>query len=411
MKNKIVGICVCMLMIATVIIPAAGTMNERENEKSIQFIDHTKIKLDLCPDVVYGEPIGRGYPCSVPNDQGFRKQWYMHNTGQIFLVKIMLWGKIPIVFPFRVKPGTDIQAAEAWNIETGSPDVVIAIVDTGIDYTHPDLAANIWNNTDEIPGNGIDDDHNGYIDDVRGWDFYYNDSNVTDGYGHGTMCAGIAGAVGNNGIGIAGVAWNCKIMPVRVLNESAWGSWEVIAAGIRYAADNGADVISMSIGDYDESSILLDAVNYAYGKGVFLCAAAGNDGIDTEFYPAAFENVTGVGMTNPKDIVISNSNYGNWVDIAAHGTVIYSTNPTYPVVWNVIQNAPLNYAFAGATSMATPQVAGAAALLLSKDPSLTPDEVKALLCNNTDPYSGDHYIGTGRLNVFKALTALTSSMP
>jgi subtilisin family serine protease len=409
MKNKIVGICICMLLIAAVVLPVTGTTNKKENSKQILFNDSTGMVFAPGNDV-YAESKEIVNPYSIPNDQHFRRQWYMHNTGQIFLVIMMLGGKIPFIFPFRVKPRHDIQAAEAWDIETGSPDVVIAIIDTGVDYTHPDLTANIWNNTDEIPNNGIDDDANGYIDDVMGWDFYHNDNDPKDGYGHGTMCAGIAGAIGNNGIGIAGVAWNCKIMPLQIWNETGWGSWEDAAAAIRYAADNDADVISMSFGDYSVPTILRDAVNYAYGKGVFLCASAGNDGNKTEFYPAAYENVTAVGMTDPKDRPLKTSNYGEWVDIAAHGTLIYSTSPTYHVFSNVHDMAPLNYAFGGATSMATPQVAGAAALLLSKDSSLTPDEVKALLCENVDPYTGDHYIGTGRLNVYKALVALTSSM-
>jgi subtilisin family serine protease len=308
-----------------------------------------------------------------------------------------------------VKPDADIDAPEAWAIETGSPDVVIAIIDSGIDYTHPDLAANIWNNTDEIPGNGIDEDHNGYIDDIRGWDFYYNDSNVTDGYGHGTMCAGIAAAAGNNSIGVAGVAWNCKIMPLKIINETGWFAWEDLAAAIRYAADNGADVISISLGDVSAPTFLEDAVNYAYGKGVFLCAAAGNNGNNTPCYPAAYENVTAVGMTNFKDRTHFKSTYGDWVDIAASGVVIYSTTPTYNVFVNLAWGWTKNYSWSTpGTSFATPQVAGAAALLKSKAPSLTPAEVKALLCNNTDPYAGSHYIGTGRLNAFKALSALTN---
>jgi subtilisin family serine protease len=407
MKKKIIGIFVCMLLIVAFVLPTTGTMNERGNVESIKFIDHTKIKFDLCTDVVYTELIGGGYPCGVPNDAGFSKQWYLYSTGKIFWIKFMLVGKIPIIFPFKGKPGADIQAAEAWDIETGSSDVVIAIIDSGVDYTHPDLAANIWNNADEIPNNGIDDDANGYIDDIRGWDFWYNDNNVTDCRGHGTFCAGVAGAVGNNGVGIAGVAWNCKIMPVQVLNESGWGDPEVIAAGIRYATDNDAEVISISLGVYEDISIIKDAVNYAYSKGIFVVSAVGNDRLNEKLYPAAYENVTGVGMTNQKDKVVFNSNYGEWVDIAAPGSLIYSTYPTYPVVGNVEDNAPLNYAFGGGTSYACPQVAGVAALLLSKDPSLTPDEVKALLCENVDQYTGDHYIGTGRLNAYKALAALT----
>ena len=394
MQKNIVGIFVCMMVIAVAILPAAGTINKRENEKSILFIDHTGRQSVLGSDTMENKPNGMAFSCGIPNDPDFTKQWYLHNTGQIFWVNTFLGDKIPIRFPFRAKPGIDIQAFEAWDIETGSPDVVIAIPDTGVDYTHPDLAANIWNNTDEIPNNGIDDDQNGYIDDVRGWDFAYNDNDPKDDGVHGTLCAGVVGAVGNNGIGMAGVAWNCKIMPLKVWDESGWGSWEDMAKAIIYAADNGADIISISAAYFEVPNVVLDAVNYAYRKGVFLCAGAGNSGSDLKYYPAAYENVTAVGMTDTRDKARSYSNYGEWVDIAAPGNLIYSTSPSQ------------NYYFAGGTSLACPMVAGVAALLLSKDPSLTPDEVKAVLCNNVDPYSGHKYIGTGRVNAYKALSAL-----
>lgn len=372
-------------MIVAGVLPAAGTINRKVDDKSILFNTQSNKIVN---------------PCSVPNDPDFSKQWYLQTTWQILWVKILLWNIIPIWYPLLVKSDADIDAPEAWNIETGSPDVVIAILDTGVDYTHPDLAANIWNNTDEIPNNSIDDDLNGYIDDVIGWDFANNDNDPIDDFGHGTMNAGVAGAVGNNGIGVAGIAWNCKIMPIRVIDDQGWCASSIIAKGITYAADNGANVISMSFGadDSNNTTIMLEAVNYAYSKGVFLCAAAGNNG-DNKLYPAAYENVTAVGWTNQRDKADKNSNYGDWIDIAAPGTLIYSTD--------TLQDPSLDYAYYGGSSAATAIVAGVTALLLSKDPSLTPAEVKALLCNNTDPYSGNHYVGTGRLNAFKALSALT----
>ena len=271
MQKNIVGIFVCMMVIAVAILPAAGTINKRENEKSIQLIDHIYIASNLGVDVKNVKLNSMVFSYETPNDPDFRKQWYLHNTGQIFLVNTFLGDTLPIWFPFRAKPGIDIQALEAWDIETGSPDVVIAIPDTGVDYTHPDLAANIWNNTDEIPNNGIDDDQNGYIDDVRGWDFAYEDNDPMDDGVHGTLCAGVAGAVGNNGIGMTGVAWNCKIMPLKVWDESGWGSWENMAKAIIYAADNGADIISISAAYFEVPNVVLDAVNYAYDKESF-CA-------------------------------------------------------------------------------------------------------------------------------------------
>ena len=477
MKRKIVGILVCMLLIAVVVLPATGTINEKitkktsfiKNRSNIEFVPgefivklkkettfsryslktlnekhhvyalekafpnakdtildniyllHVPINSDIlfivqeytsCPDVVYAEPNGMVFPCGIPNDVNFSNQWHLHNTGQVFLQNYYNHN-------YSGTPDADIDAPEAWDIETGSPDVVIAIIDSGIDYTHPDIAANIWNNTDEIPGNGFDDDHNGYIDDVRGWDFSRNDNNVTDGHGHGTMCAGVAGAIPNNDIWGAGVSWNCKIMPVRIANEN-WITTALKAAnGIVYATDNGANVCSMSFGWYYAWAEIGDAVNYSYDKGVFLCAATGNDNKSNKLYPAGFDNVTAVAMTNQNDSRCSpedwdapgwGSNYGDWVDIAAPGNIIYSTMPTYHVTSND-QGMPQNFAWGCGSSFASPMVAGVAALLLSKDPSLTPDQVKAYLCGNVDPYNSTVYIGTGRLNAQKALTALISNLP
>ncbi len=459
-----------MLLIAAVGLPAVGTLNKKEfldNNQTIEFVPgefivklkkdtlfsnsaqhtalneqyhvsavekvfpnavgtmldniyllHVPLRSDIlsivqeyamCPDVIYAEANSICYPCHIPNDANFSIQWYLHNTGQV------IWGNITGI------PDADIDAPEVWDMWIGSPEVAIAIIDSGIDYTHPDLASKVWNNTDEISGNGIDDDHNGYIDDIRGWDFYYNDSNVTDGNGHGTMCEGIAAASTNNGIGVAGVGWNCKIMPVRIAN--AYWDTDLIKAmkGIVYAADNGANVCSMSFGWTYPPGPIQDAVNYAYNKGVFLCAAAGNGNTSDPLYPAGFDNVTAVAATNQNDGRVTaadwpggwGSNYGNWVDIAAPGILIYNTMPTYYADMNSYYN-PItqkqyskNYdIWPGGTSFSTPQVAGVAALLFSKQPSLTPDKVKALLCNNVDPYNSSEYIGTGRLNAQKALTAL-----
>ena len=462
MKKKIIGICICMLMIIAVYFPAAGAMNLKEfpdNDHTMGFIPGqfiVKLKNGVtfsksnqlmalneqhqvcaikkifpsaegtmlddiyllyvpfgsdilsivsayssCPDVVYAEPDEIGSACRDPNDANFSIQWYLDNWGQIISENIS---------------GTcdaDIDAPEAWDIETGNPHVVIAIIDSGIDYTHPDLVAKIWNNTDEIPGNGIDDDHNGFIDDVHGWDTYNNDTNITDGFGHGTMCSGVTAASTNNSVGIAGIAWGCTIMPVRVANE--WGNYPVSAVGqgIAYAADNGADIVSMSFGYPTYSASLQDAVNYAYGKGVFLCAAVHNYNTSDKYYPAACANVTAVAATNQNDRRCteedwgpgSGSNYGDWVDIAAPGNLIFTTMPTYHVLFNEF-DLPMNYSFGDGTSFSCPLVAGVAGLLLSVNSSLTPSQIETLLCGNVDPYNSTEYIGTGRLNAQKALAAL-----
>ena len=470
MKEKIVGIGICMLMMVAVVLPAAEAMNKRESltaKPTMDFVpgeflvklakDTTFLQAPLmalneqhgvysfqkvfphaegtildntyllhvptgsdiisivqdyssCPDVVYAEPNAIGSPCGIPNDANFSNQWHLNNVGQVFL---QYNGA-----NFSGKPDADIDAPEAWDIETGSPNIVIAIVDSGIDYTHPDLADNVWTNTKEIPGNGIDDDHNGYIDDVRGWDFAFNDSNITDGHGHGTMCAGVADAIGDNGLYGAGVCWHCKIMPVRVADAS-WGSTAYTCArGIVYAADNGANVISMSFA-WDNLSTLKAAIDHAYSKGVFLCAAAGNSNSQKIWYPAGYNNVVACAATTQNDTRVTpqdwphgwGSEYGDWVDIAAPGNIIFTTLPTYPCYFTEHSGFLENFDWGCGTSFSSPQVAGVAALLLSKAPSLTPAQIKTLLCKNVDPYYSSEYIGTGRLNAQKALTALVPNPP
>lgn len=378
MNKKIVGIFVCMLMVLTAFSAVATTTKQEKSSLVLSSV--------------------------TPNDPGFSKQYYLQTTHRLMFVRINLFGKIPFLFPIPVKPDTDIDAPEAWGIETGSSDVVIAFVNSGIDYTHPDLKANIWNNTDEIPNNDIDDDDNGYIDDVMGWNFVQNNSDPKDEYYYGTVCAGIAGAVSNNGIGVAGICWNCSLMPLKVMNETGVSYWEDITKAIRYAADNGAKVICIAPGDYTAPTFVLDAVNYAYNKGVFLCAEVALNNKADKFYPAAYENVTAVAGINSVNKALYMTNYGDWVDICAPGSIGYTTTPTYPVY---MSRAGLTqeYSFSGSYPAI---VAGVAALLLSKNSSLTPDEVKALLCNNTDPYSGNKDIGSGRVNAYKALTALVN---
>ena len=387
MFKKIPIIIFIFLIINLIIIPtsllAIGTMNLNDNT-----IQYFKLRTNPQRDKLLS---------SFPDDEYFNLQYSLHNTGQT--------GGIP---------DCDIDAPEAWDLETGNSTVIIALVDSGVDYTHPDLTGRIWNNLDEIPDNDFDDDGNGYIDDVRGWDFYDNDNDPLDENGHGTICAGIAAAVTNNNEGIAGVCWNCQIMPLKVnglYNTEDVPSYWIEA--IEYAVDNGADIISMSLGIEYYHTQLENAVNYAYDNGIFLTASAGNQGWSDEHYPAAYDNVVGVGATNDEDKRMENagqwsasSNYGPWVDVAAPGEDIFSTMPTYHVTFN---DYGFNYDYMGGlcgTSCSAPHVAGLAALLLSKNSSLSPDEAKSIICENVDPYNSTEYIGTGRINAYKALIGL-----
>jgi len=337
-------------------------------------------------DVEYIEPNYIYHTCIEPNDPFFDMQWAFHQEND-----------------------HDIDAPEAWDIEKGSDDVIIAIIDTGVDWDHPDLCDNIWINEDEIPDNGRDDDDNGYVDDIRGWDFVNTslevwpgedgkdeDNNPMDFDGHGTHCAGIAGAVTNNGIGIAGTCWNCRIMALRAGYKSASGRGVLelcnIVKAIVYAVDNGAKIISMSYGAYTSPATEYRAIEYAHKKGVTLVAAAGNCNISKKFFPAGYDGVIAVSATNRNDEKADFSNFGYWVDVAAPGVEIYST---------YFDDC---YRFLEGTSMSCPFVAGLSALILSKNQNLSPEEVKTILKSTVDPVKSKEYIGVGRINAYKALS-------
>jgi len=305
-----------------------------------------------------------------------------------------------------------IKMPEAWAIEKGSEDVAIAIVDGGIDYNHVDLQAKIWINKGELPDNGIDDDNNGYIDDFRGWDFSdaptlpgrgdytVRDNDPLDETGHGTHVAGIAGATVNNGVGVAGVAWNCKLMALRAGFSTIQGTYlqdDDVSAAIVYAADNGAKSINMSWGDEVNAFVIRDAVNYAYSKGCVLAAATGNDSKTTVLYPAALKNVIAVAGSDELGEVAHWSNSNAAVDIAAPGTRVLSTN---------IKD---DYRILTGTSMATPHIAAVAALMFSKRPTLTNEEVRQLMVATATPLVGrEKAVGAGQVNAAKALAASAS---
>jgi len=500
--------------------------------------------------VVFAEPNYILRPLYTPGDPGFPDQWGLHNTGQ------ELNGKIG-------KPDADIDAPEAWDIEKGNTNpVTVAVLDSGIDFDHPEFASRIWQNPDEVPGNKVDDDGNGYVDDINGYNwagvsqtcFYYlsggnpffmsrsfgesastrrfaqsftgtgqelthlgvlldkvgsPDKNITvavrdeldgpdvasltispadvgtwlddvykelsspvtlesgatyylvfetenedianyyqiyenqgstngdvyqggqeyhddglgwhpsvtddfyfktnpnayplDDNGHGTFVSGILGAKSNDQ-GVAGISFGAKIMPLKVMDASGVPSAalhvsEVVEA-LHYAADNGARVVSMSLGTYFQSSALQEAVNYAHGKGTVLAAAAGNDGNSSILYPACCENVLGAGATTNQDEKASFSNYNSGVDVTAPGEYVYST-----------MNSG-TYGFGSGTSAATPMVAGLAALVVSRSPSLTASQVEQEIMKNAEDLGApgrDDLFGYGRINAYRTLRSLTSA--
>lgn len=303
----------------------------------------------------------------------------------------------------------------AWNLTTGSPVVVVGIVDSGMLLNHPDLAENIFINEAEIPDNGIDDDGNGYIDDYMGWDFcdapeladqalgdfMEPDNDPTDENFHGTHVAGIVGAVGNNGTGVSGVAWSVKLLAVRAgfrtTQSQGYLQDDDAAAAVIYAADMGSSVINMSWGDPNYSPIIADACEYAHRKGTSLVASAGNDPVPVLSYPARLSNVISVGAVNKSRVLAGFSSYGVDLDLVAPGELVLST---YKL------DAPDQYIEQSGTSMSSPYVAGAIALLKALQPELTPTEVRSRLLNSTDdlgPLGFDIRYGHGLLNVRKLL--------
>jgi len=309
-----------------------------------------------------------------------------------------------------------ISATAAWDIRTES-NVIIAVIDSGVDYTHPDIAANMWVNHGEIPNNGIDDDGNGYIDDVYGYDFGDNNSEPLDDYGHGTHCAGTIAAVGNNSTGIVGVNWSAKIMALKIMdaerkldigNDDPKGTIGYVIPAIEYATKMGARVMSNSWGGGGRSQALSNAIQAAQEKGILFIAAAGNDKRDTEVfphYPASYDldNIISVAATNQYDELSifpfcyypCGSNYGAIsVDLSAPGSDIYSTLPGGI------------YGSMDGTSMATPHVAGVAALLWSANPSWTYQQVRNRIFSSVDkiPSLAGKTVTGGRLNAHRALT-------
>lgn len=294
-----------------------------------------------------------------------------------------------------------VKAPEAWFLSTGHA-VTVAVIDTGVALTHTDLVANLWVNGGEIPDNSVDDDGNGYVDDVNGWDFDEGDAVPNDENGHGTHVAGIVGATTNNGEGVAAMGWGVTVMPIRALDAGGNGGTYEVSEAIRYAADNGAQVINLSLGAYAGAPELASAVSYAQDAGALVVAAGGNHNRTDplQFYPAAYPGVIGVAATDDTDQKASFSNYGSWIDIAAPGVVINSTLMAWP-----------DYGTKSGTSMSTPMVSGLAALIWTWRPALSATQVwEAIRDGAVDLGSAgwDPYFGWGRMDAARAMSEAAS---
>lgn len=323
---------------------------------------------------------------TLPNDPQFGSLWGLRNAS---------------------RPGSDISAPQTWDLISGDTQVVVAVIDTGIDYRHPDLAGNIWSNTAESV-NGLDDDGNGYIDDVRGWNFAGDTNNVLDGHGHGTHVAGTIGAIGNNGIGVVGVNWLCRIIPLKFLDDSGNGTDSDAADALHYVADlkrRGVNIrlTSNSWGGGDYTTTLRDAVRENASLGILLVAAAGNDYLNNNdilpFYPSSYpeSNIIAVAATDQNDGLANFSNYGAVsVDLGAPGVSILSTTPGN------------TYGTMSGTSMATPHVAGVATLLWNAWPEARLEDIQDAILRGSDPVASlaGRTVTGGRLNAYKALKTL-----
>ncbi len=345
-------------------------------------VEQAMQKFNKAADILYAHPNYQVQAFStIPNDTRFNELWGMHNTGQT-------GGTV----------GADIHAPQAWDIATGSHNIVVAVIDTGVDYTHPDLAANMWTNEAELHGSaGFDDDHNGYIDDIYGYDFCNNDGDPMDDHYHGTHCAGTIGAVGNNNQGVTGVCWNVRIMALKFLDAGGSGWSDDAISCIQYSVLMGANLSSNSWGGGGYDQGLKDAIDAAGADGMLFVAAAGNSGSNNDqnpHYPSSYDSpsLIAVMATDKDDSKASFSCYGPIsVDLGAPGTDILSCKPGN------------SYQTLSGTSMATPHVAGSCALLWSMNPTLTNTEIKDILIQTVDKTLPGLCVSEGRLNLYNAI--------
>lgn len=360
-------------------------------------------RYEASPEVEYAEPdyeLRLAVNAPTPNDPSFPKMYNLYNRGQ-----------------YGGTFDADIDAPEAWNATTGSATIVVAVIDTGANINHRDLKDNIWTNPDEIPGNGKDDDKNGYKDDVHGWDFYNDDSSVFDRAGqdsHGTHVAGTIAATGNNTVGVTGVNWRIKVMPLKFYIPSAKSYVSDAVEALNYAVAEGVKISNNSYGYYDScggcyARSLQNAIGKADQAGHLFVTAAMNGGSDyvgddndvIHVYPASYNNsnIISVAASNDKDALASFSNYGaTSVDLAAPGKRVLSTLPGN------------KYGYGEGTSVAAPHVTGVAALIKSRFPNLDDEKIKARILRSVDKKASlrGKVLTGGRLNAAKALGANTA---
>jgi len=352
----------------------ARAVSDYKNHPRIDYIE---------PDyIVHAEDV-------FPNDPRFGELWGLHNIGQD-----------------GGTPDADIDAPEAWSIETGDT-VLVGVIDTGVDWHHVELASNIYTNPGEIASNGVDDDGNGYIDDVRGWDFVNNDNDPYDDHGHGTHVSGTIAAIGNNGVGVVGVSWSARILPLKFLDAGGSGTTSAAILAVEYATMMGARLTNNSWGGGGYSEGLRDAIEAAGTAGILFVAAAGNYGTDNDadpHYPSSYDldNIIAVASTDRYDLRSGFSCYGlTSVDLGAPGSSILSTLPGN------------TYGTYDGTSMATPHVSGAVCLLWAAAPLMTHLEVKDAILSSVDPIPALQGITVtgGRLNVYNMMSGLDSIPP
>jgi thermitase len=337
--------------------PGKGRLKRKLRLENTQVVETTSVaerdallaELKRDPDVAWAEADGRAFAVAIPNDPAYPS----------------LYGL------------AKLQAPAAWDVATGA-GVTVAVVDTGVDATHPDLAGQVFAGPDLVEGDDVPQDE----------------------AGHGTHVAGTIAAIRDNAIGVVGVAPSAKVLAVRVLGADGGGAWSTVAEGILAAAANGAKVINLSLGGSADARVVREAVAQVQATGVLVVAAAGNDGVSRRFYPAGYPGVLAVGATNATDTRARFSNYGTWVGIAAPGDAILSTAPDG------------RYARMSGTSMASPHVAGAAAIAWSLRPTWTADQVKQLLVATGDAAKG--FTGSAsmrRVNVGAAVRLLSDATP